>query len=392
MGVEKDFSFGKLHSEAFSCIQCGYCRRVCPVYRALGWESTSPRNKVYQLQNLLSTYPPLANLPEEFSQRFWQCTNCRRCTQVCPTHLDLMNLWQGVKHHLGKKGYEPASLRSTRERVKRNKNIFSLANENRSFWAMSLQGYPKVLKPENPDIAVFVGCVASFYPLVSGIPLALANVFLKAGVKAYFLGADEHCCGNPLTTAGDLATAEILAENNISKVRELGVDKLVFICPSCQSTWLEEYPRYNKGQLPFRLLHYTEYLADLVDQGGLDLKPYPRRVSYHDSCDLGRHLGIYEAPRRILRAIPELEFVELANHHQDSLCCGAGGNLYMVDQKLANKISQPRLDQIEESGIDTLVTACAECRQVFTLGLQDRKSPVRVLDIAELVAELIREG
>lgn len=385
----KDYSFSKLHAEAFTCIQCGYCRRVCPVYQKIGRESATPRNKVYQLQNLLSSYPPFANIPPEFAERFWQCTHCRRCVDVCPAHMDLMNLWQGVKHQLAKRGAVPKQIMATKQRIKEHGNIFANPNEVRSYWALSLPGYPEVLRPQDPEIAVFVGCVASFYPLLVTIPLAFAQIMLKLGIKAYFLGADEYCCGHPLITAGEVAVSREVARKNLAKIRELGLEKLVFLCPSCLSSWHEDYPVYNQGELGITLVHYTEYLADLIREGRLQFAPYPHRTTYHDPCDLGRHLGIYDPPRRILQSIPELEFVELANNRADSLCCGGGASLHMIDQELALGIRHARLEQIKASGVETVVTACGECRQVLTFGLQDVKSAIRVLDIAELAAELV---
>lgn len=302
-----------------------------------------------------------------------------------------MGLWQGMKHHLAKQGKVPGPIQSTKKRVQQQGNIFALPNANRTFWGMTVPGYPEVLKPKNPDLAVFVGCVASFYPLVSGLPRTFAQIMLNSGIKAYFLGADEYCCGHPLATAGDTEVMPELVRRNIQKVLDLGVKELVFLCPSCETTWKNEYPAFYGGELPFTMLHATEYLADLVDRGRIKMNPYPHKVTYHDPCDLGRKMGIYEPPRRILRHIPELEFVELTNHHENALCCGAGGNLHMVDLDLANQIGQNRVAQVIASGADTLVTACAECRQVLTLALQDAKSTIRVLDIVELVGELTRE-
>jgi heterodisulfide reductase subunit D len=164
-------------------------------------------------------------------------------------------------------------------------------------------------------------------------------------------------------------------------------------CPSCYHMWKHTYPGLlDDGELDgIEILHETEMLAELVRANRLRFKPWPVTVTYHDSCDLGRKSGIFEAPREVLRSIPELKLLEMADHHENSLCCGGGGNLETFDQELAQALPRRRLEQAQHAGAQYIVVSCQQCKRTLFRAARREKIRVHILDLAEVVASQIEE-
>jgi len=183
-----------------------------------------------------------------------------------------------------------------------------------------------------------------------------------------------------------------LARHNVEAVRELGARRLVATCPSCYHTWAHEYPRILDEPLGFEVLHSTELLADLVQEDKIRLGRIEQKVTYHDPCDLGRTSGIYDAPRDVLKAIPGLEFVEMADIREMSLCCGGGGDAEMADAELTASVARRRIQQAQDTGAQVVVSACQQC--VRTLAESARKNKIRLkaMDISELVLQSMTAG
>ena len=173
-------------------------------------------------------------------------------------------------------------------------------------------------------------------------------------------------------------------------IRRTGARRLIATCPSCYHTWKHEYPEVIGGPLGFEVVHAVEFLADQIDRRQLVPGEYARPVTYHDPCDLGRTSGIYEAPRRILQAIPGLQFKEMKDNRQYSLCCGGGGDAEMADAEITTAVAHRRLEQVQEAGAQVVVSACQQCKR--TLAGQARKEKLRIkaLDITELLWETLQ--
>ena len=174
-------------------------------------------------------------------------------------------------------------------------------------------------------------------------------------------------------------------EHNLEKVKELGVKTVVFSCPSCYKTWKAYY------DTKLELLHATQFIEKLISDGTLHLGEVNLTVTYHDPCDLGRNAGVFEEPRRILNAIPGLRLVELGQNRLQSICCGGGGNLEMVAPDLSGALAQKKIEEIQQTGAKTVLTACQQCVRTIKSRARRQKIELDVLDITELVVKAMTD-
>jgi Fe-S oxidoreductase len=212
-------------------------------------------------------------------------------------------------------------------------------------------------------------------------------VFHKAGVKFAITGDRENCCGESVRKSGNETLFQKLASNNIAAFNESGINKIVVTSPHCYYTFKNEYPKLGGT---FEVIHYTEFIAHLLKEGRL--KPTKRvdaKVTYHDPCYLGRHSGVYDAPREVLKSIPGIELVEMPDHGPDSICCGGGGGRIWMETKKGERLSDLRLDQAAATGASILAAACPYCILNFEDSILTTASlgRIEVKDISELLAE-----
>ncbi len=385
-------SYAGLETETLICGRCGFCRDVCPVYEVIGWESAAPRGKIAfakQLNGGNGYGNRDREMFQEFARRVYQCTLCGRCAEVCPTHIDTRSLWLDLRQRLAGTELAPASFGQVRDIILDKHNVSDLPNDTRLMWTERLDNIPEGLANKmGAKVLFFVGCVGSFFPMTQGIPRSLVQIMQTAGVDFTTLGNDEWCCGFPLLGAGMREEATSMARHNIAKARALGVETLVATCPSCYHIWKHEYGKLTGERPDFEVLHSTEFLQQLIEAGALPLHA-DALVTYHDPCDLGRNSGIYEAPRRVLRAIPGLTLVEMALSHEDAFCCGGGGNLEMVDSALVKDIGRRKLQLALDTGAQAIISACQQCKRTIAATAKAEKSRVRVLDITEFVWQAV---
>jgi heterodisulfide reductase subunit D len=232
-------------------------------------------------------------------------------------------------------------------------------------------------------VVYFTGCVAAYFPMAQQIPLALSAVFDAAGVDFTLLAEEEWCCGFPLLGAGLRDNLKDLIAHNIAAVQAKGARKVVFACPSCYQMWREYYPH------EFEIYHATQYIHRLITAGQLVLKELDLTVTYHDPCDLGRGSREYDAPRRVLGAIPGVKLVEMSHNRENCLCCGGGGNLEMIDSKLSGEIAKAKIDEVTATGATAVVTACQQCVRTMNTYVRRNKLSIDVMDIVQLVQKAI---
>jgi heterodisulfide reductase subunit D len=201
----------------------------------------------------------------------------------------------------------------------------------------------------------------------------------KGGVDFTILAGEEWCCGFPFIGAGMAKELEGLKAHNLDKVKEVGAQTVVFSCPSCYRTWNEFY------DTDVELLHSSHLLERLIKENKLPLKELPVTVTYHDPCDLGRNSGVYEPPREVLKMIPGLTLVELEHNRENAICCGGGGNVEMVDPELSAKIAQKKIDEIQNTGADIVVTSCQQCVRTISTRARKQGIKLKVMDVTEIV-------
>jgi heterodisulfide reductase subunit D len=375
-----------------SCVKCGSCVSVCPVYaQTKELETTmgglfanlkSFTRKAYGLPGVLLRTNKGEEFPKEYSDHPYLCTLCGRCKNVCPAFIDTKELRIAARGFVVEKGKHPPLLGQVAETLERVHNIIGEPNEDRASWVEALDGAPEHrYQREKAKVIYFVGCVASYFPTTKRIPQSFVQILDKAGVDFTILGGDEWCCGFPLIAAGMQKKAGAFLQHNLEKVKEKGAEEIVFACPTCYHTWLEA------GHRGIEIFHSTQFIKRLIDEGRIRFNEKVTKVTYHDPCDLGRASGIYEAPREILKAIPGVELVEMKENREECRCCGGGGNLEMVRPDLSAALAQAKIEEIKATGADMVISACQQCIRTIVTTARKKKIPMIAMDIIEFVSK-----
>jgi len=383
-----------LQQESVICAQCGACRAVCPTFRTLGWESSSPRGRISVLKTLTRDAGRVQGATEEQVMTLCQCTLCGACGQACAALIDTRDLWLRARSALVREGKAVSQFSRLADALNLARNIGAFDNDSRlawaedldeEFWPVELDDAEGALDSDGLEVLYFVGCVASFYPRASQVALAFSEVLGTAGVRFASLGGQEWCCGFPLMASGHADEASAFRQHNIKKILAAGVHQLVMTCPSCYHT----YAHYLGEELKLagvQVLHASQLLLKLIDDGRLRPREWQAIVTYHDPCDLGRNSGVFEEPREIVRRLSH-SFVELGLSGESAACCGGGGNLQSVDQNLVDQIADARVDEVVAVGAEVVVSACQQCEQVLESALRRRGLQTKVLDLSEFVLQ-----
>jgi len=373
-----------------SCVKCGSCVDVCPVYAQTqqlentmgGWfaDLKSFVRKAYGFPGMFFGSTNGKDVLKEYSNYPYLCTLCGRCAIVCPAFIDTKELRIGTREFMVEKGKSPQAIFQLGETLKRVHNIVGEPNEDRPTWVQALSEVPKdMFQREKAKVVYFVGCVASYFPMTKRIPQSFVQILDKAGVDFTIMGGEEWCCGFPLIAAGMKKDAEAMIQHNLEKVEGKGAETIVFACPSCYHTWMDQC------KTDIEIFHSTQFIKRLIDEGKIRFKEKKTKVTYHDPCDLGRASGVYEAPREILRAIPGVELVEMKGNREQCVCCGGGGNLEMVNPELSAKLAQAKIEEIKATGAEMVITACQQCVRTIQTTARRKKIPIVVMDITEFV-------
>ena len=378
---DKGFDAAKLGT----CIQCGTCSSSCPTYFAMD----VPPRKLWRMVSL--------GLKEEIarSSTFWLCTACNSCSIRCPRGIPVSDSMRQIREWIIRDGVQetPRALGMMSEMIVQSHNMKGDDNESRLIWSSNLPGGGVGELKRQAEVLWYVGCVSSFYPMAYKIPQAMVQILGRSGVDFTLLGGEEWCCGFPLYTGGMSDKVRDLAIHNLERVRATGAKILVSTCASCYHTWKHIYPEML-ADFPedLEVLHATEYMSRLIDSGQLKLGPLERVVTYHDPCDLGKRNGVFDAPRHVLESIPGIELREMASHHQNSLCCGGGGNVETFSPDTVNEASRRRLLQAQATGAQYLVSACQQCMRTLFNGARKNKIRVRPVDISQIVLESVENA
>ena len=242
---------------------------------------------------------------------------------------------------------------------------------------------------ETPEVLFWVGCAGSFDQRAQKITKAFATILHKVGVKYAILGKEEACTGDPARRAGNEFLFQMMAYQNIQVLNGYGIKKIVTTCPHCFNIIKNEYPELG-GR--YEVIHHTSFLQQLINEGKIKMKEdgsfKGKKISYHDSCYLGRANDIYEAPRKVLEAL-DAELVEMKRCRSNGLCCGAGGaQMFKEDEPGDKRINIERTDEALATGASVIASACPFCNTMMTDGVKNREkeNEVGVLDVAEMIA------
>jgi len=374
--------------EALHCVRCGLCLSVCPGYRESLKETDSPRARVAMVRALKEG---LLEAPTDgYSRAFFRCLLCGACTFVCPSGVAVDRILELTRGELSEQELLPQALSELSARIDHYRNISAEANEKRLIWADNLPSSPTGLNKERAQVVYFVGCVSSFFPRSYKIPQSFVQILDRAGVDYALLGGAEWCCGYPLFIDGELERARELIHHNVEAVRAMGARKIIMTCASCYHFWKHSYPSaLGVKDLGLEVQHATEFLADLLETGELNLRTLRENVTYHDPCDLGRKGGVIEAPRRVLAQIPGLRLIEMAENRDNSHCCGGGGNLESFSPEFSQAVARNRIHQATAVGAGTLVSACQQCERTLASAARAERARIRIKDITEVVLEAL---
>jgi Fe-S oxidoreductase/FAD/FMN-containing dehydrogenase len=385
-------------SYAYACAQCGYCVDTCTLYQGRGWESSAPRGKWSFLKDVLEGRD---HFDQQMTDTFLLCTTCERCDIACQLDLPIEPTWGLLRGNLvqdrGFGTFPPFEIMAAA--LKGQKNIWGGLQENRDQWIT------EDIKPAIKDqakIGYFAGCTASF--VEQDIAQSAAKLLNAAGVEFTTLGTDETCCGIPMLVAGKWELFEAALQHNTAAMRARGVDEVVTSCPACWLVWNTYYPQWaDKLGIPFEFKsrHYSQVLAEKIGAGEFALTEVPEslqtqieangtaRVTFHDSCHIGRAGGVYEPPRDLIRAIPGVDLVEMAHSKEDALCCGSVLTRIGEPHPTSEKLGTRRIGEAESSGAAALVALCPCCQFQLRVSASEKGSKLPVIDLARLSAEAL---
>jgi Fe-S oxidoreductase len=357
------------------CYQCGICDAVCPWNRVTRF---SMRRIVRQ-----ATF----GLTEIENEDIWRCTTCGTCPQRCPRGVNQIELGISLRRIATEYGAFPDAVTpivTVSDSLRAEGNPFNMERAKRADWTA---GLPVKTFTEGMEILYFPGCYLSYDPRLKKVAAATARILDKAGVDFGILGSKESCCAESIRKTGNEALFKQLARENIKSFIDHGVKKILVSSPHCLHTFRNEYPQFS---VHFDVVHISEFLHELIRDGRLKpAREYGKKVTWHDPCYLGRHNGIFDAPRAVLKSMSEL--VEMESHRENSFCCGGGGGRIWMETPKGERFSHLRVKQAVETGAEVLVTACPYCITNFTdsgLGLADGQT-MEVKDITEVVQEVI---
>ncbi len=380
-------SFGEdVDNELLACIFCGFCRLGCPTFSVTHRESRNARGRNALAFNFLNgTIEP----SKELADAIYSCTTCQACTYFCPAQVKVDEIVEGLRKKLYKAGYTPEPVLGVRDNIFKTGNVYASAKEDR------IDIYPAELKKkiqdgtlkEKAETLLFMGCVPSYLDMKM-IP-SLIKPLDTAGVDYTCLGTEEGCCGFPLFLMGT-DEFEPHAKKVIERIKATGAKELLTPCAGCYKTFKKIYPEI--GDLGLEVYHSVHYLERLINEGKIKFKgELGKKVTYHDPCDLGRALKVFEEPRDILKAIPGLEFVEMERNRLQARCCGGGGGVLASDPDLAVEMAAERVRDALAVGAEIIVSGCSACKDNLRKGARaipkEERGKIKVMDITEIVAQ-----
>ncbi|MBN1664436.1 MAG: (Fe-S)-binding protein [Deltaproteobacteria bacterium] len=376
------------------CFRCGYCKLTddydgfnCPPYMKYRFESFSPGGRLWLTRAWLSGD---VETSERFQQILYACTLCANCVKHCifPFNDDIVNMFIAAREAVVEAGTLPPAVRDYFKALQVHGNPYKEPAEKRGDWARGLS----VPVYDGHDYLLYVGCVGSYDERGQKIARAVARVLNRAGVSFGILGREELCDGNEARAMGETWLFEDLAKKNMALFKARAVKKIVTLDPHAYNAFAKDYKKLGADG---EVYHYTQILAEKIDALRPLLKACPATVAYHDPCYLGRHNGVYEAPRKLLAALPGVTLTEMDANRGNALCCGGGGGNFFTDILGGGKDSSARIRiaQAREAGADVLAVCCPQCAKMLDDAgkVEDPENRLEIVDVAELMVRCLKQ-
>jgi len=398
------FGLGRAHEfdwfnvlNLYACTECGRCEELCPASHT--GKPLSPKKIIHDykedlldqadllLSNKKEEIVPLMREGSELTADvLWACTTCRSCEHICPVsieHLDF--IVEMRKHQVLMEASFPPEMQATFNNLENQANPWGFSADTRADWC---QGLDIPLMTDKPDAKVlfFVGCAGSFDERAKKISQATARVLQKAGVDFAILGPEESCNGDMARRAGNEYLGQMMIQQNVEILSQYTPGLILAGCPHCYNTLKNEYPDFGAA---FPVVHTADYFETLIRDGRLQVGTQDLgKLTYHDSCYLGRWNNLYDAPRTVLSQANSGPLIEMGRTRSKGFCCGAGGGRMFMEETLGKRINRERTDQVVASGAETLVTACPFCTTMLNDGILEAEEKIPVKDIAEILDEV----
>ncbi len=372
-----------IDNEIIACIQCGFCRAGCPTFAESTLESLNAKGRVTLAFNMLTGKMEPS---KELANRLYQCMLCLNCKSVCPAQVNVSDIIRSARERLVGHGFLPESFKPALSSMIDSLNPLMAPKEKRA------DSYPTNFRkavPGETEVLLHFGCVTSFQD-IRIIP-SIIEILEKAGVNYGALGEEESCCGYLAYLVGDMDTFKKAMNLYSETIAKYKPKDLLTTCAGCLKTFRDLYSHY--GALNgYSVTHAVELIEKLISQNRLKFKEdiKPLKVVYHDPCDMGRHMGVYEPPRNILKSIPGIELMEFPLNRALAKCCGGGGGMKGFDNQMASDIGYKRLLSAIDLGADAIISGCPSCKGTFNQAAararKEKLGKIKVLDITELVS------
>jgi Fe-S oxidoreductase/nitrate reductase gamma subunit len=406
----EDFTWKQLF-DTDACTICGRCTSVCPAH-ATG-KPLDPREIVLKVGEVMAATadpavsPPVGTVPgititagsvfeRITSEELWACTTCKACDEICPVNIEILDKILDMRRYLSLMESDfPPELGNTYRSMENSSNVYGMNQGERAGWASGLDDIAIIdgSGPFNHEYLYWVGCAGSFDDRNKRASRAVAQLLQRAGLDFAILGPSELCTGDPARRSGNEYIFQMLALQNIEALNGLGVHKIITQCPHCFNTLKNEYPQFGGD---YEVVHHSQLLMELIEDGRLSLEgaSLAERVTYHDSCYLGRHNDVYLAPRKVVGSLANIDIVEMPRNGTRGMCCGAGGARMWMEERVGKKVNTERSQEALATGASRIAVACPFCYVMMEDGVKEaqRDEDVKVQDIAEVLLEALEHA
>ena len=409
--VVEDFTWKQL-LDTDACTMCGRCTSVCPAH-ATG-KPLDPREIVLKTGEVMAATgspqvsPPLGvdgeikiganSLFERITaEEIWSCTSCKACDEICPVNIEILDKILDMRRYLSlMESNFPAELGNAYRAMENQGNPWAMNQGERGDWANDIDGV-EIVDPGSlltAEYLYWVGCAGSFDDKNKKVTQSMAKLLRRAGIDVAILGPSEMCTGDSARRSGNEYLFQMLAMPNIEMLDGMGVKKIITQCPHCFNTLQNEYPQLGGN---YEVVHHTQLLEELIADGRLDVSQatLEERITYHDSCYLGRHNDVYMAPRKVVGAIKGIEIVEMPRNGTKGMCCGAGGARMWMEESIGTKVNDERAREALSTGATRIATACPFCYIMLDDGAKAAgadEDQVKVADLAIHLLDAIEAG
>ena len=412
VGVEtiEHFSWKQL-MDLDACTVCGRCTSVCPANQT--GKALDPREIILKLGQVMADSgtpqvtstvmtPPVlkvnsSNVFERItSEEVWACTSCKACDEICPVNIEILDKILDMRRHLALMASDfPSELGKAYVAMENSSNPWGASQNDRLNWTKDLDFEVPVIDENNYeeyDYLYWVGCAGAFDDRNAPVTKAVATLLNRANVSFAVLGPKEVCTGDSARRTGNEFVFQQLAIQNIENMNNLKVDKIITQCPHCFNTIANEYPQLGGN---YQVIHHSQLLTELVQSGKIEVgtsdKPY--KITYHDSCYLGRHNDIYTAPREIVGSIGGIEIREMKRQGTQSFCCGAGGGRMWMEESVGKKVNIERSQEAIDTGADEVAVACPFCYIMMDDGVKELGygDNIKVRDVSLILLDNLKK-